>query len=309
MQLLIPFASALSDAGAHALRELSLPHLARLLAAFEPGPRVGSDEYSLTPPHERAWAEAHGWHGEDGALPFAALQAQADGIAPGELAWGLLTPAHWRVGHDHIALADPAELHLDDAQSRAFLDAVRGLFESEGFTLAYGSPTRWYAAHESFDALPCASLDRVIGRNVDLWLPTHPKARLVRRLQNEVQMLLYTHRLNDEREARGELPLNSFWLSGCGRAQPLRPAGLQLDERLRAPLLAQDWAGWADAWRALDAEVLAPLLEAARRGEPVALTLAGERHAQRFDAARRSAWQRLAGAFRSVEPHTVLESL
>lgn len=310
MHLLIPHACALSEAGTHTLRELALPQLSKFLAMSTAADPIGTDEYSLTPPHERALADAWGWRGDDGALPFAARQAAADGIATGERAWGLLTPVHWHVGREHISLADPAALALDDAESRALLDAIRPLFESEGWTLAWGAASRWYAAHETLDALPCASLDRVIGRNVDLWLPTHPQARLVRRLQNEVQMLLYSHPLNDAREARGQLPVNSFWLSGCGRGQPASTApAMVVDERLREPLLAGDWAGWADTWRTLDAGPLAELLAAAQRGGDAALTLCGERRAQRHAAARRSVWQRVAGSWRGVVPTTLLESL
>jgi hypothetical protein len=310
MHLLIPFASALSDASTHTLRDLELPQLTRALALLTATERVGSDEYSLTPPHERALAEALGWHGDDGALPWAAHLADADGVATGEAAWALLTPVHWHVGPEHISLADPAELALDEAQSRALLDAARGLFESEGFVLAWGAPGRWYAAHPDFDALPCASIDRVIGRNVDLWLPNHPKARLIRRLQNEVQMLFHAHPLNDEREARGALAVNSFWLSGCGRRQPVpRVFAVQVDERLRAPLLADDWAGWADAWRALDAGPLADLLARAQRGETTSLTLCGERFAQRFDSVVRPLWQRLTQGWQTRPAHELLEAL
>jgi len=310
MHLLIPFASALSDAGMHTLRDLELPQLSALLTRLRAGQRCGSDEYSLTPPHERAFADAIGWTGADGALPFASRCAAADGIVVGDEAWGLLTPVHWHVGRDHITLADPAALKLDDAESRALLAAIRHLFESEGFVLVYGAPSRWYASHECFDALPCASLDRVIARNVDLWLPTHPQARLIRRLQNEVQMLLYNLPLNDVREARGDLTVNSFWLSGCGRTQPHVPvAPPKVDKSLRAPLLADDWAGWADAWRALDAGAVGELLALSRHGESVSLTLCGERHAQRFDSVARPLWQRVTQGFRSSPVHAVLEAL
>jgi len=310
MPLLIPFASTLSDAGRHAFRDLALPHLARLFAATDPVERWGSDEYSLTPPHERACAALHGWRGDDGALPWAALHAAQDGIAVGEQAWGELTPAHWHVGHDHISLADPQALGLAADESRHVFDAVRPLFESEGWQMAWGAPTRWYAAHPTLAGLPCASLDRVIGRNVDLWLAPHPQARLVRRLQNEVQMLLYRLPLNDEREARGALPVNSFWLSGCGAAQPQAAhAGVHVDDRLREPALAEDWAAWADAWRALDAGPLAALAQQAQRGQPVSLVLCGERHAERRDTARRSAWQGLVSRWRSAPLHQALEAL
>ena len=309
MHLLVPFASALSEAGRHTLRDLALPHLDRALARLAPTARLGTDEYSLTPPHEAALAAARGWQGGAGTLPFAAHAAQADGIEVLDLAWGLLTPVHWHLGRDQVTLADPDALALDETASRALFEAVRELFESEGFALAWGAPQRWYAAHESLVDLPCASIDRVVGRNVDRWLPEGRPARLLRRLQNEVQMLLYSHPLNDAREAQGALPVNSFWLSGCGRRQDVEGEEPHADTRLRAPLLSEDWAAWAEAWRALDADALAPLADALERGEPASLTLCGERFAQRFDVAEGSLWSRLGRRFSHPGPADVLEAL
>ena len=223
MHLLIPFASALSSEVVQRLPDLPLPHLARLLARLDPTTRDDADPYTMSPPHERALAAACGWHGGDGRYPFAAHAARADGVAIGDHAWGLVTPAHWHVGRDQVSMADPDALALDAAESRAFFEAVRGLFEGDGCSFAWGAPERWYAAHPAFDGLATASLDRVIGRNVDLWLGSgvgaSPAKAWVRRLQSEVQLLLYPHPLNEAREARGALPINSFWLSGCGRAQ------------------------------------------------------------------------------------------
>jgi len=136
----------------------------------------------------------------------------------------------------------------------------------------------------------------VIGRNVDLWLNDHPGVMLVRRLQSEVQMLLYVHPLNDAREERGAMSVNSFWLAGTGPAQPAGkalPADVVVDERLRAPLLGDDWSAWAEAWHALDA---GPLRALADSDDPAArLTLAGERHARTWRPAQRPWWKRLVG--------------
>ena len=313
MHLLIPFASALSESSRHVLRDLPLPNLTRLLTMLTPRTPDSGDESSLSPPHERALAAAWGWSGHDGAWPFAARAAVADGIDVGAAAWGLVTPAHWHVGRDHVVLSDPAALNLDDDESRALFDAVRDLFVSEGLRLEWGAASRWYVAHDSLADLACASLDRVIARPVEPWLRPHPGAqaqsRLVRRLQSELQMLLYPHPINETREQSGELPMNSFWLSGCGRFQPSAPNDPQVADDLRAPLLGDDWVAWAQAWRALDADELAGLFAAARSGEAVSLTLCGERSAQRFDSAPRSAWRRLADRWRTNEPHRVLEAL
>lgn len=292
MHLIVPFASPLSDAGRDALAQLTTPRLDAWLARGTEQERDDGDEWAPAPPHERALARALGW--ADGPAPWAARQAMADGVAVGDSPWGLLTPVHWRVGTDAVHVADPRSLELDEATSRTLFDAVRPLFESEGFRLAWGAPLRWYASHPMFAALPTASLDRVIGRNVDRWLPAQREARLVRRLQNEVQMLLYTHPVNDAREAAGWPAVNSFWLSGCGAARAEAAHEAVLDERLVQPALAEDWPAWTTAWRELDASLATRM--------PTRLTLCGERSALTLAPRTPSLLQRLARPFSSTRP-------
>ena len=315
MHLVIPFASALSDAAAQTLGTLSLPNLERLLGRWAVADDdtvrdiAGADEYTLSLPHERLLARLRGWPVADGLLPFAAEAARRDGFAPEPgSGWGLLTPAHWHVGHDQVNLVDPALLELDEPEARTLHDTLAPLFTDLGWTWHWAGPTRWYVSHPTLAELPTASIDRVIGRNVDLWLNDHPGVMLVRRLQSEVQMLLYVHPLNDQREARGAMSVNSFWLAGTGPAQPADkalPSDVVVDDRLRAPLLADDWSAWAEAWHALDA---GPLSELADATGPARLSLCGERLARTWQPAQRPWWKNLLGA-RGASPHQVLEAL
>lgn len=302
MHLVVPFAAPGSDAGREALRSLHWPHLNALLAgrAAEPDPQADADELSLSPPHERAAARAMGWQAPDGQWPWAAWWAAADGLQPGGAAWGLLTPAHWHLGTEQLSLTDPESLALDEATSRAFFDAVRELFTSEGFAMHWGAPLRWYLAHPSLAGLATASVDRVIGRNVDRWLPAGPQARLLRRLQNEVQMLLYTHPLNAEREARRQPVVNSFWLSGCGVAQPCTGT-VTVEPRLRRLALAEDWAGWAKAWAQVDDELPGRAL--------TRITLCGERASRSWALPPRGLLQRLGARFSAPDLVRELEAL
>ncbi len=305
----VPYASSLSEPCLRALPEVgaALPNLRALLARLAPVAELTGDEYALTMPHERVMARALGWHSEDGRVPWAAWWAAHDGVAlaPGH-AWGLLSPGHWLMGRDHLTVLDPDGLGLDNAGSQALLEAVRPLFEDDGWQLAWGAAHRWYAAHPALAELPTASLDRVVGRNPDVWLTDHPLARGVRRLQSEVQMLLYEHPINDARTAQGLLTVNSFWLSGVG-PQPA-PAPLpdaapppKLVHTLRAPLLSDDMAGWQAAWALLDRTLIAELLTRTEAGEPVHLTLCGERHAVRFGPPAPAGWRdRLRAGWRRV---------
>lgn len=313
--LVLPYAGALTPAAAQAASSLALPHLEGLLARLTPTHRDSGDELTLSPPHERAWAAAAGWPLVDGLLPLAAAAARRDGLARDDApagdapGWGLLSPTHWHFGTEQASLMDPAGLALDDADARELFDTLQVLFNDDGWQLLWGAPTRWYLRHASLATLPTASLDRVVGRNVDPWLTNHPQARPFRRRQVEAQMLLHTHPVNSRREARGKLPVNSFWLSGTGRALPGQPPpDWHSHDGLREPALAEDWAAWAEAWAQLDAGPLRELLARASAGEPVALTLAGERHAQRYEARPRGLMKRWFGA-RRVAAAPLLESL
>lgn len=248
------------------------------------GPTAQDPALTLTPPHEQAFAQGLGLPAStaeaDGLVPLAGIEAGMAGLDVDGCAWGRLTLAHWHLGTEQVTMRDPAELELDEAESRAFLAVLRPWFEEEGWRMEWRAPTRWLVSHPDLRDLPCASLDRVIGRNVDLWLTANPRARRIRRLQNEVQMLLHHHPLNRARESRAALAVNSFWIDGCGPAPDAarlsRLNDVRLDDRLRSAALRGDVAAWCAAFEALDRDVIGPAREAALRAEAVCLTLCGE---------------------------------
>lgn len=296
----------------------NLPHLAHLLSRLQPQPLDAADEYSLTPPHERARARALGLVAPDkpfpdGRVPWAAFQA---GVTHAACAW--FTPCHWQVGMEHVTLQPPDDLALDEATSRALFDALRPWAEEDGITLVFEHALRWRAEGPAFADLPCASLDRVAHRRLDAWLPDGeqtPQAKPLLRLQNEAQMLFYTHAANDARSARGLTPINGLWISGAGawNGQSAATAPTVLDA-LRKPALQGDWGSWRSAWSALDQGPVADLLTRAEHGDPVQLTLCGERHAQTWvTASTPPGWrQRLASwwhARRHTNPASHLNTL
>ena len=305
MHLLIPFAFGSSDGCAAALPALKLPQLDKLLARLTPQPLDAGDEFSLSPPHERALARALGLPVADGLIPWAAQQAQAT-----EGAWAFITPCHWQVGTNHIAMSGQALPDFPAQESQALLAAMQPYFEEDGISLQYEQPTRWLARGDLFNGLATASLDRVVGRNVENWIPRSAPAAKLRRLQNEMQMLLYTHPVNDARSARGVLPVNSFWLSGTGTLPAPAPATAPLViSTLRTAALNEDWASWSQAWAALDATEIAALLAALERGEPLQLTLCGERHAQTFQARPQPFLKKLMNLFGTPPSYHLLGQL
>ncbi len=304
MHLLIPFAASSSAACQQALEHLSLPNLEKLLARLALSGTDEADASSLTPPHERARAHALGLCAPDGQVPWAARQALQTGLAPqlpAGAAWAWITPCHWNVHADYIVMDNPQALALQASESQVLLDAMRPYFEEDGISLHYAAPTQWLACGEVFRELATASLDRVVGSDIDAWLPKAAQAAPLRRLQNEMQMLLYTHPANDERSERGLMPVNSFWVSGAGALPSSWSEAAQgepvLPDTLREAALAGDWAAWSQAWQALDASACATLLRALQAGHSVRLTLCGERSALTFERGRPGLFKKIVSQF------------
>ncbi len=297
MQLLIPYAFLTDDPRcAQAAAGLQLPVLEQLLR------RLGltrTDTFSpqtLSPPHEQVLARALGLPVRDGNIPWAALELCRGGD-PGTAGWAWVTPAHWQIGADRIQMMDPAALQLTEDTSRALLQAMEPWFAQDGITLQFDRADRWLAQGAVFTELASASLDRVIGVDLAPWLPA---TAALRRLQNEMQMLLYTHPINDARSARGLPTVNSFWISGSGALPGAIPEVPQpvVAHTLRSPALHGDWAGWTQAWRQVDQGACQELAAALERGAPVELVLCSERDALHFTPASGGWRERLRRRFR-----------
>lgn len=310
--VLLPFAACESESWAGAVASLpdsATTHLRALLAGMQTMDRQAGELRSLTPPHERLVAQALGWSGlPDGLLPWAALEQAGSGPAPERpCAW--VTLCHWAMGREHATLSDPRLLDLSESESLALLQSMRPFFEGDGISLHYQSPLRWRAEGQAL-AQPTASLDRVLGRNVDPWLPSAREARTLRRLQNEMQMLLYTHPINEARQQRRQLVANSLWFSGTGAlVQPAHRPALQVIRTLAEPALAEDWPAYAQAWQTLDATVMRELLARQRAGQRVRLSLCGERGSLTLHSAGQSWSARLAGLFRRLAWPELLHGL
>jgi hypothetical protein len=281
------------------LSALALPNLKALLPLLTPGQRQTRDEDSLSPLHELLQAQAMGLQAPDGLLPWAALQAhglQLPAAKPGE-GWAWLTPCHWQVNTDHVRMADPADCEISPEESTIVMESLRAFLLEDGITLhGLQADGNWLALGAALHSLPTASLARAAGGTVDHWMPRQAQAQPLRRLQNEMQMLLYTHPVNDARAARGLLPITSFWVSGTGAL----PAGFQasadinVHSSLREPGQRDDAVAWTQAWQALDAGPLHALLQQAQSGHPTELTLCGESAAQTFTLQQSpSLWARL----------------
>ena len=309
---LIAFAATRGPQCQRALAQLQLPHLEKILQRLAPTVLQRSVADTLTPLHESLVAQYAGLRFSDGLVPWAAQEAHALGLTAlhGMTGWALITPCHWTVYADHVHMDDPAQLSLTAQDQDALWQSMEPYFSEDGITLFAQSHQKkgrhWLAHGAVFRELPTASLDRVAGQKVDPWMPRQVQAKALRRLQNEMQMLLYHHPVNDERARYQLASINSFWVSATGTpdsAVTAPPAALHTHTELRAAALKDDGQAWAQAWHALDQTLLADTLQRMDAGEPVQIILTGEQRAVTLSQRPGTLWARLQRRFSG--PHAL----
>ena len=324
--LVIPFAACLSDESQKVFAGLKLPNLRALLAQLTQSTWDIGTQLDFSPPHERALAHIYSLNpptigNVDGQIPWGALHARRAGLAGSSegstTAWAVITPCHWSLQTNHIVLPDPSLLQLQEDESRALLATMAPYFADDGITLLYERSDRWLAQGEVFRNLATASLDRAIGRNIHDWLPQTPEGKNLRRLQNEMQMLLYTHPVNDARSSQRQDPVSAFWVSGTGalpaQALPANLGDVCFAEGLRSAALHENWTRWGQAWQAMDATLCATLRQTLTANKRVQFTLCGERSAVTLQYADGRPWERVLpmlreklGIFPAIYQHSLL---
>lgn len=147
--------------------------------------------------------------------PLAPLTLEAHGEAAGDSYWLRADPVHLRVMRDRIVLLAGDEIRLAQDEADTLAAAVAAHFGAE-LSPRPLRPHHWYVRLARPPALTTTELSAAMGREVDPLLPEGRDAMRFRAYLNEVQMLLHAHPVNLQREARGELAINSLWLWGGG---------------------------------------------------------------------------------------------
>ena len=214
--LLVPELFWPAASGADPYRDLALPALETILAR---GRRTRTPGSSL----ERWLAAA--FHADAGReLPLAPAALRGDGGEPRDHWWLQADPVHLKVHGDRLILADASRFAVSPDEARELTAALNSHFASEGIAFVAPQPQRWYARIAAAPRIRTTPTAEAAGRNIERFLPTGEDGARWRKIINEAQMALHAHRCNEDREARGELPINSVWFWGAGRASD-EPSG------------------------------------------------------------------------------------
>lgn len=215
MLLLIPHLFPTKQLLKAAAPDLCLPALQSLLArgTRQPCPDKGV-EAALC--EELGIARQLDW-------PLAPITLVADDGVAGDDYWLRADPVHLQVMRDRIVLADNDAITLSREEADALAGSISGHFGTDLSPLPL-HPQRWYLRFTQPPQLATTPLSVAVGRDIEPLLPQGGDAMRFRAQLNELQMLLHDHPVNQAREARGDLPVNSLWLWGGGHQPSTRAA-------------------------------------------------------------------------------------
>jgi hypothetical protein len=150
-------------------------------------------------------------------MGLAPWMLQAEGVQPAGAYWMCADPVHIRLQGDQMILqANVTPTPEEAAQLCASLNAH---FAEDGLSFVAPHPQHWYVRLTAAPDLQTQPLSQVAGVNIQAHLPAGSDALRWHGVFNEIQMLFFTHAVNQAREERGEPTLNSVWFWGGGIAR------------------------------------------------------------------------------------------
>jgi len=194
------------------------------------------------------------------------LCAAFDMTAPGEVQIGGVSAAFDQLGNGFWLRCDPVHLSMENDllllqevepsqdEAAGICRSMNEYFLGDGMEFFAPHPKRWYVRSRLSRRIHTTPLPKLIGTNVHGVMPVGEDAVRWHSLLNEIQMLLHSHPVNEAREARGELPVNSVWLWGggdYGNQLPMNYDHVMSDDVLPemfAAATGASFAAWPKHW-------------------------------------------------------------
>jgi hypothetical protein len=206
--LLIPHLFWPREAAESALNGAALPALAMLVA------RSRSERFA--PVTTDAWLCQAFQVEKQQDWPVAPLTLTLEGAEAGTAYWLRADPVHLRVSRESVTLVDNALFDLTASEAQRLVASLNAHFTANGLAFRCPAPKRWYVRAQGAPRLHTVSFGEVAGQDVQAHLPVGPDAGEWHRIFNEVQMVFHGHPVNEAREERHTLTVNSVWFWGGG---------------------------------------------------------------------------------------------
>jgi len=152
----------------------------------------------------------------DRDVPVAAVTRMVDDHDALQGCWMRADPVHLSPDRTGLILMDSFILNLSRHDALALAAEVNRVLADYNWMVEVPSPDRWYIRLDATPDITTTDLPDVIGRDINRYLPRGDDSAKLHRILNEIQMQLHDSEVNQYREGKGELPVNSIWFWGVG---------------------------------------------------------------------------------------------
>lgn len=154
--------------------------------------------------------------------PLAAVLAEYDGLDSANDGWMFAEPIHLVADRDRLTMFSSHFLELNSVETAAFISALNVHFADR--KLQFYAPTieRWYVRCRSAEIPETTPPDFArTGSLIDFQPKSHGAINW-RAVQNEAQMLFFSHAINDDRQMDGKVVASGVWFWGGGVSPTLK---------------------------------------------------------------------------------------
>jgi len=159
-----------------------------------------------------------GWQGEENDdVPVAALEhLLADSNGVNDCFWFRADPVNLQKDQNYLVMSSPSELNLALDESKSLADSINQHFAEDGWHVEVVDNHRWYLRLDTNPLIRTTPVWRAVGRDIFNLMPEGENSTQWHHWLMELQMLLFSHPVNENRAQQGLAAINGLWLWGGG---------------------------------------------------------------------------------------------
>lgn len=126
-----------------------------------------------------------------------------------------------------ISGSDPDCLTFDESEQ--LISDINKHFVDEPWVLYQTQKSAWYFSLESRTSIRTSNITKVLLKHTQTYLPKGDDAGYWRKIVNEIEMLLFSSKVNAKRVEQNKITVTSLWLWGGGRIPDLNNSNKKND--------------------------------------------------------------------------------
>jgi len=164
-----------------------------------------------------------GWQSdENDDVPVAALEhLLVDRNGVNDSFWFRVDPINLQGCQNSLMMSYPSVLNLDLDESKVLADSINQHFAEDGWHVEVMDNSRWYLRLDTNPQIQTTPAWRVVGRDIFNLMPKGENSAQWHSWLMELQMLLFSHPVNEKRTEQGLAAVNGLWLWGGGNLPEL----------------------------------------------------------------------------------------